>query len=43
MLTASIWLGFAYVLGLFMRLLGLPPLVLKSYSVRSSIWCWSPD
>ncbi|MEJ2360910.1 MAG: cation:proton antiporter [Gammaproteobacteria bacterium] len=27
MLTASIWLGFAYVLGLFMRLLGLPPLV----------------
>ena len=27
MLTASLWLGFAFVLGLFMRLLGLPPLV----------------
>jgi len=27
MLTASLWLGFAYVLGLVMRLLGLPPLV----------------
>lgn len=27
MLTASIWLVFAYVLGLFMRLLGLPPLI----------------
>lgn len=27
MLTASLWLGFAYVLGLVMRLIGLPPLV----------------
>lgn len=27
MLTASLWLGFAFALGLFMRLLGLPPLV----------------
>lgn len=27
MLTASLWLGFAFTLGLFMRLLGLPPLV----------------
>ena len=27
MLTASLWLGFAFALGLFMRLIGLPPLV----------------
>jgi predicted Kef-type K+ transport protein len=27
MLTVSLWLGMAYALGLFMRLLGLPPLV----------------
>ena len=27
MITAAIWLSFAFVLGLLMRLLGLPPLV----------------